>query len=133
MRSHLILNRMVKYYQPLDTVFLALADPTRRSILQTLSARESTVSELARPYNISLPAVMKHISVLQRAGLVSHHKIGRTRHCRLVARPMMLVADWLATYHLFWEKQLDSLDRFLTEPQPSQEQIPCRQPQRRQP
>ncbi len=126
---------MVKHYRTLDSVFLALADPTRRSILQTLSAHESTVSELARPYNISLPAVMKHITVLQRAGLVAHHKIGRTRHCRLVAQPMMLAADWIATYRLFWEQQLDSLDRFLTESQPtkstSQEQTPCRTLQRR--
>jgi len=115
---------MVKHYQPLDTVFLALADPTRRSILQTLSARESTVSELARPYNISLPAVMKHISVLQRAGLVSHHKIGRTRHCRLVAQPMAQASTWIETYRKFWEGRLDSLERFLKATAPATKTIP---------
>ncbi len=111
---------MVKHHQSLDSVFLALADPTRRGILQALSAQEATVSELAQPYNISLPAVMKHINVLHRAGLISHRKIGRTRHCRLTPKPMMLASDWIATYRLYWEHQLDSLDRFLTAPQPTE-------------
>ncbi len=116
---------MVKYSnhrQPvLDTVFLALADPTRRTIIAALHHGEATVSELARPHRISLPAVMKHITVLERAGLLSHHKTGRIRRCRLVPEPMAQAADWIATYKHFWATRLDALDKFLQETVPPSE------------
>jgi DNA-binding transcriptional ArsR family regulator len=94
---------------PLDAVFSALADPTRRAIVVRLAAGEASVSELARPFDVSLPAVTKHLAVLERAGLIEHDKRGRVRHCRLVAAPMRLADEWLATYRVFWERRLDSL------------------------
>ncbi|MBZ5644018.1 MAG: metalloregulator ArsR/SmtB family transcription factor [Acidobacteriia bacterium] len=106
---------MVNYNRRLDATFGALADPTRRAILMALMRGQSSVSELARPHRMSLPAVMKHLGVLQRAGLVSQKKIGRSRRCRLVARPLKNAEAWIAQYRAFWEKQLDSLDRYLME------------------
>jgi len=105
----------------LDTTFLALADPTRRAILAVLHTGDASVSELARPHKMSMPAVMKHIGVLERAGLVSHHKTGRTRRCHLVASPMQQASAWLGTYKRFWEGRLDALERFLeaTSPEPN--------------
>ena len=93
----------------LDGVFSALADPTRRAILVRLAEGEASVSELARPFAVSLPAVTKHLGVLERAGLLEHHKEGRVRHCRLVATPMRAADDWLSDYRMFWEQRLDSL------------------------
>jgi DNA-binding transcriptional ArsR family regulator len=97
----------------LDTTFLALADPTRRAILAVLHTGDASVSDLARPHKMSMPAVMKHIGVLERAGLVSHHKTGRIRRCHLVASPMRQAVSWLETYRQFWENNLDSLEQFL--------------------
>jgi len=94
---------------PLDAVFSALADPTRRAIVVRLSEGEASVSELAAPFDVSLPAVTKHLAVLERAGLLEHRKRGRVRHCRLVAAPMKVADDWLSTYRVFWERRLDSL------------------------
>jgi len=94
---------------PLDAVFSALADPTRRAIVVRLSQGEASVSELAAPFDVSLPAVTKHLAVLERAGLLEHHKQGRVRRCRLVAAPMKVADDWLGTYRVFWERRLDSL------------------------
>jgi DNA-binding transcriptional ArsR family regulator len=106
---------MVKYSATLDHTFAALADPTRRAILSTLaSGRPIAVSELARPYRMSLPAVVKHLHVLERAGLVSQTKVGRVRQCRLAAAPMRQASEWLAQYRVFWERQLDALDQYLT-------------------
>ena len=93
----------------LDAVFSALADPTRRAIVVRLAEREASVSELARPFDMSLPAVTKHLAVLERAGLLERRKQGRVRHCRLVAEPMRAADDWLSTYRGFWERRLDSL------------------------
>jgi DNA-binding transcriptional ArsR family regulator len=93
----------------LDAVFQALADPTRRRIVRRLSEGEASVSELARPFEVSLPAVTKHLAVLERAGLLEHHKQGRVRRCRLVAAPLRAADDWLSTYRMFWERRLDSL------------------------
>ena len=104
---------MVKYNWQLDAVFRALADPTRRAILSDLRRGQTSVSVLASPYGMSLPAVMKHLRVLQKAGLVKQHKRGRVRHCRLAARPLKEAEAWLSKYRLFWENQLDSLDRYL--------------------
>jgi len=109
---------MVKYYDPaLDATFAALADPTRRAILARLAhTREASVTELARPFRMSLPGVHKHLRVLERAGLVAHAKQGRVRRCRLVARPMKDVARWIERYRRFWEAQFDALAVYLAQP-----------------
>ena len=106
---------MVNYDRRLDATFGALADPTRRAILVALMRGHSSVTQLARPHRMSLPAVMKHLRVLQRAGLVSQRKIGRSRRCRLVARPLENAEAWISQYRAFWEKQFDSLDRYLAQ------------------
>jgi DNA-binding transcriptional ArsR family regulator len=104
---------MVKYSRRLDAIFRALADPTRRAILSDLRRGQTSVSVLATPHGMSLPAVMKHLRVLEHAGLVKQRKLGRVRHCRLAARPLKEAEAWLSQYRLFWENQLDALDRFL--------------------
>jgi DNA-binding transcriptional ArsR family regulator len=93
----------------LDAVFSALADPTRRAIVVRLAEGEASVSELAEPFAVSLPAVTKHLAVLERAGLLEHHKEGRVRRCRLVPTPIRNAEDWLSSYRVFWEQRLDSL------------------------
>lgn len=113
---------MVKYPSRLDATFSALSDATRRQMLTTLMRGEMTVSDLAAPHRMSLPAVMKHLRVLERAGLVEQRKLGRERHCRLTAGALKPASDWIAQYHQFWERQFDALDRFLAEPQPSTEE-----------
>src|ERR1700681_736855 len=105
-----MVNSMVKY-QRLDATFHALADPTRRAILAALRRGERPVSALAAPHNMSLPAVMKHLQVLEQAGLVRQRKKGRVRHCRLSAQPLKQAEAWLSKYRVFWSNQLDSLDR----------------------
>ena len=90
-------------------MFSALADATRRAIVVRLSAGEASVSELARPFDMSLPAIAKHLAVLERAGLLAHEKHGRVRHCRLIATPMKTADDWLSDYRSFWDARLDSL------------------------
>jgi DNA-binding transcriptional ArsR family regulator len=113
----LILNHVVKYNQNLDVTFSALADPTRRAILASLCAGQASVTELARPHRMSLPAVMKHLRVLEQAGLISQEKAGRVRRCRLAAQPLQHALAWLSQYRAFWEKQFDALDRYLTQQQ----------------
>lgn len=113
---------MVKYSPRLDATFSALSDATRREMLVRLMRGEATVSELAGPHAISLPAVMKHLQVLERAGLVSQRKIGRERHCRLTAGALQPASQWIEQYRQFWERQFDALDRFLAEPQPTTEE-----------
>lgn len=113
---------MVKRASRLDDTFSALADATRREMLTVLMRREATVSELAAPHKMSLPAVMKHLRVLEQAGLVSQTKIGRERHCRLTAQALKPASDWIAQYRQFWERQFDALDRYLSESQPSTEE-----------
>jgi DNA-binding transcriptional ArsR family regulator len=106
------------YYstEALDRTFAALSDPTRRALLAQLSEREAiSVSELARPYDMSLPAVMKHLDVLSDAGLVTRNKTGRTVSCRLQAAPMQEATDWLNRYQRFWSEKLDQLAAFLEE------------------
>jgi DNA-binding transcriptional ArsR family regulator len=102
---------MVYFHQPsLDRLFGALADPTRRAIVERLAAEPAlTVSELARPLPMSLPAVMKHLEVLETAGLVARRKTGRTVTCRLTAAPMEGAMGWLARYERFWSESLDRL------------------------
>jgi DNA-binding transcriptional ArsR family regulator len=99
--------------ETLDAVFSALADPTRRAIVVRLAEGEASVSELASPFDVSLPAVTKHLAVLERAGLLEHRKQGRVRRCRLVAEPMRLADDFLSSYRVFWERRLDSLAQHL--------------------
>jgi DNA-binding transcriptional ArsR family regulator len=100
----------------LDRTFAALSDPTRRALIAQLSERESlSVSELAKPFDISLPAVMKHLDVLSEAGLVTREKTGRTVACRLRAEPMREANEWLEKYQRFWSESLDRLAAFLQE------------------
>ena len=108
---------MVNYNRRLDATFRALADPTRRAILVTLLRGQSSVTDLARPHRMSLPAVMKHLGVLQRAGLVSQRKVGRSRRCRLVASPLKNAQTWISQYAAFWENHFDSLERYLNRTQ----------------
>src|ERR1043166_4922072 len=106
---------MVKLQErDLDRTFSALADPTRRKMLSELDGRqEISVSELARPFAMSLPAVMKHLDVLSDAGLIARAKTGRTVSCRLTAAPMEQAMNWLARYERFWSLQLDRLAAFV--------------------
>ncbi|WP_291864143.1 metalloregulator ArsR/SmtB family transcription factor [Bradyrhizobium sp.] len=108
---------MVNYQEDLlNRTFGALADPTRRALLARLGDRVSiSVSELARPFAMSLPAVMKHLDVLSDAGLVAREKTGRTVACRLTASPMKQAMDWLNRYQRFWSQNLDRLAAFVEE------------------
>jgi len=110
---------MVKYADEqleaaqLNAVFAALADATRRGILESLSAGERAVSELAAPYEMSLPGFMKHLRVLEDAGLVTRTKEGRVVSCALEARPLKDASVWMSKYEKFWSDKLDSLARYL--------------------
>ncbi|MBM3539131.1 MAG: helix-turn-helix transcriptional regulator [Alphaproteobacteria bacterium] len=106
---------MVKYQDAaLDRTFAALADPTRRALLAQLSHRaDISVSDLARPFPVSLPAIMKHLAVLSDAGLIRRTKTGRTVACRLNAGPMEEAMEWLTRYQRFWSEQLDRLAAFV--------------------
>jgi DNA-binding transcriptional ArsR family regulator len=97
----------------LSTTFAALADPTRRAILSRLAEGEASVTELAAPFEMSLPAVSKHLRVLQRAGLIEQRRRGQWRPCRLEAAPMREASDWLAKYRDFWEERFARLDDLL--------------------
>lgn len=107
---------MVKQPQGLDETFGALADPTRREILVALGDRDRTVSELAEPFDMSLPAISKHLTVLERAGLITREREGRVRRCHLEREPLAEAMRWIADYGRFWEQSLDSLERLLTSP-----------------
>jgi len=104
---------MVTLDHRLDATFHALADPTRRAILDRLVHGEATVGELARPFPLSRPAISKHLRVLERAGLVMRQRDGRISRCDLSARPLKEAADWVARYRDFWEGQLDRLVNYL--------------------
>jgi DNA-binding transcriptional ArsR family regulator len=110
-----ILNYVVKYLQSeaLDRTFAALADPTRRAIVERLARGEASVSQLARPFRMSLPAVGKHLAVLEEAGLVHSRKRGRVRTCRLEPRPLRRASHWIERHRAFWLRQFESLDRYL--------------------
>ena len=100
----------------LDATFAALADPTRRAILAHLSrSPDATVGEIARPFAMSLPAVSKHLRVLEDAGLLSRRREGREHHCRVVAAPLKPASAWIARYEKFWEGRLEALARYLEE------------------
>ncbi|MDZ4684797.1 MAG: metalloregulator ArsR/SmtB family transcription factor [Planctomycetaceae bacterium] len=97
----------------LSATFAALADPTRRAILSRLSRGETSVTELAKPFQMTLPAVTKHLKVLQRAGLITQGRQAQWRPCRLTAKPLQEVSDWVAQYRQFWEERLDRLEDYL--------------------
>ena len=99
--------------RPVDAVFAALANPTRRLIVERLADSDATVSELAAPLGMSLQAFSRHMRVLVDAGLVAREKRGRDRHCRLVQDPMIEAIAWMAQYGAFWEQRLDSLEDVL--------------------
>jgi DNA-binding transcriptional ArsR family regulator len=104
----------------LNDIFAALADPTRRAILARLTAGEASVTELAEPFAMSLPAVSKHLKVLERAGLIARGREAQWRPCRLEADPLKEVADWVEGYRRFWElsqERYDRLDDYLREAQ----------------
>jgi DNA-binding transcriptional ArsR family regulator len=104
---------VVQYQDRLDTTFAALADPTRRGILERLGRGSATISELAEPYDISLTGLKKHVHVLEEAGLVNTEKVGRTRRCTLGSRDLDEVQRWIAGYRLMLEERLDRLGELL--------------------
>jgi DNA-binding transcriptional ArsR family regulator len=99
----------------LSTTFSALADPTRRAILARLVSGEASVTELAEPFDMSLPAVSKHLKVLERAGLIARSRDAQWRRCRLDAAPLQGISDWLDDYREFWEQRFDRLEAYLAE------------------
>src|ERR671915_2083661 len=99
----------------LDRTFAALADPTRRAILARLASGEASVTELAEPFEMTLPAVSKHLKVLERAGLISRSRVAQSRPCRLEAAPLREAADWVEGYRRFWEGGFDRLEDYLRE------------------
>lgn len=99
----------------LSATFAALADPTRRAILARLATGETSVTELARPFQISQPAITKHLKVLQRAGLITQGRKAQWRPCRLQAEPLRDVSDWVERYRKHWEQTFDRLDAYLLE------------------
>jgi DNA-binding transcriptional ArsR family regulator len=112
---------MVNYSgAPLDATFGALADSTRRAILARLARGEAMVTELAEPFDMSLPAISKHLRVLESAGLLHRTIDGRVHHCRLAAEPMKDAAAWIAQYRAFWESQLDALAKYLEKTAPEE-------------
>ena len=110
----------------LSTTFSALADPTRRAILARLIAGEASVTELAEPFAMSLPAVSKHLKVLERAGLIKRSREAQWRPCRLEAGPLKDAADWLEHYRHFWEESLDRLDDYLGELETQEQRHGCK-------
>jgi DNA-binding transcriptional ArsR family regulator len=99
----------------LSTTFAALADPTRRAILARLAGGEATVTELAAPFDLSLPAISKHLKVLQRSGLVEQGRQAQWRPCRLTPEPLRDAADWIGQYKRLWEDSFERLDDYLRE------------------
>jgi DNA-binding transcriptional ArsR family regulator len=106
----------------LSTTFAALADPTRRAILARLTTGEATVTELAEPFAMSLPAVSKHLKVLERAGLIARGREAQWRPCRLDPAPLRDANEWLETYRQFWEESFDRLDEHLRKLRGEQEE-----------
>jgi len=124
---------MVYSQSSLDATFAALADPTRRSILTRLAEGERTISDLASRFDMSLPAVSKHVRVLQRAGLAGVRRDGRVRRAALIASPMRGAADWIARYKKFWEHQLDLLSAYVEHATAPEKRVWPKQRKRHQP
>ena len=106
----------------LSVTFAALADPTRRAILAHLAKGEASVTELAQPFQMSLPAISKHLKVLERAGLITRGREAQWRPCRLEAEPLKDAATWIEQYRQFWEENLDRLDEYLQKLQAEEKQ-----------
>jgi DNA-binding transcriptional ArsR family regulator len=106
----------------LSLTFSALADPTRRAILARLSSGETSVTDLARPFDMSLPAITKHLKVLERAGLISRSREAQWRPCKLEAEPLHMASDWMEQYRRFWEERFDRLEDYLATLQPDPQQ-----------
>ena len=104
----------------LDTTFRALADPTRRAILARLAKGDASVLDLAEPFDMTQPAVSKHLKVLERAGLIARSRDAQRRPCRLEPRPLKQAADWIGTYREFWEESYSRLDEYLKDLQPKE-------------
>jgi DNA-binding transcriptional ArsR family regulator len=100
---------------PISATFAALSDPTRRAILERLAAGEASVTELAAPFDMSLPAITKHLKVLERAGLITRSRDAQWRPCRLEAKPLQEASGWIEQYRRFWEESFDRLDAYLKE------------------
>jgi DNA-binding transcriptional ArsR family regulator len=113
---------------PLSATFAALADPTRRAILARLAMGEATVTQLAAPFEMSLPGVSKHLKVLHRAGLIDQGRDAQWRPCRLAVEPLRDVATWVEQYRRFWEESFDRLDEYLRELQRQEKQDDKPQP-----
>lgn len=117
---------------PLSTTFAALADPTRRAILARLMSGEHSVTELAEPFEMSMPAVSKHLRVLERAGLITRRRDAQWRRCRLDAEPLKDVATWTDSYRHLWDERLDRLDQYLQRVTMTKETPHGRQARRKQ-
>ena len=120
----MVINRQVKYENDPDRLsrtFAALADPTRRAILARLATADASVMELARPFAISLPAVSRHLKVLEKARLITRGREAQWRPCRLSAEPLKEADDWIERYRRFWEESFDRLDELLKELQNEEE------------
>lgn len=104
---------MTNYSIPLDRVFHALADPTRREVLKQLGESQASVSEMAEPFQMALPSFMQHLEVLEKSGLVESTKIGRTRFYKLTPQPLIIAEDWLLEQRSVWECRLDQLESYL--------------------
>lgn len=111
------LNQMVMHQNHLDQIFAALSDPTRRGMLEALSRGETNVSRLAAPYDMSQPAISKHLRVLERAGLIQRTRRGREHHIKVDPRPIEQARGWIATYAKFWQQQFDAVDAYLKKQQ----------------
>lgn len=116
---------MVKYNimpeDHLSTTFSALADPTRRAILARLTTGEKTVSDLAEPFDITMPAITKHLKVLEKAGLIERSREAQYRPCRLQPEPLKSIDEWIGQYRKFWEESFDRLDNYLQQLQAKKE------------
>lgn len=110
----------------LNATFAALADPTRRAIIARLARGEASVTELARPFDMTLPAISKHLKVLERAGLIARGREAQWRPCRLEADRLKEVSDWVERYRRFWEESFDRLDEYLREIQKKKENVRVR-------
>jgi len=118
-----MINHMVNYEPAiLDRTFSALADPTRRAILERLATGESTVTALAEPFDVSLPAISKHLRVLENAGLVTRERDGRVHHIGLSPRRLEDAAEWIARHRHFWEERLGRLAEYLESPTPEEKE-----------
>ncbi len=109
----MILSHMLNQSTPLDLTFQALADPTRRAMIERLARSPASVSELAKPFDMSLPAVLQHLAVLESSGLVVSEKIGRVRTCRIEAQALSLAEQWINARRAEWEGRLDRLGAYL--------------------